>query len=406
MDSLITAAARALASGDPLSALKRIALREDAPALALRGIAMAQLGDLAKAKALLRRAARAFGSHEAVSRARCVVAEAEIALVSRDLSWPAKALEMARITLERHVDTLNAAHARHLEVRRFLLIGQVENAERALSGLNPAAFPPAFRTAHELVVAGIAMRRLKANIARSALQRAERAAHVAAVPALMAEVETARRLLDTPAARLIERGEQRPLLLEQVEALVASQSLIVDACRNALRHRGVVIPLARRHVLFALLRALAEVWPADLPRDVLIARVFRVRRADESYRARLRVEMGRLRTLLKHVADVSATPRGYGLVPLHAREVVVLVQPVEDKHAAVLACLADGESWSTSALALALGASQRSMQRALDALAASGRARCFGRARARRWVAAPIPGFTTTLLLPSVLPSG
>src|SRR3954466_11718402 len=159
MDSLITAAGRALAAGDPLGALKRVALRDDAAALALRGIAMAQLGDLARAKTLLRSAARAFGPREAVSRARCVVAEAEIALVSRDLGWPAKRLEAARLTLEQHGERMNAAHARHLEIRRLLLIGRSEEAEHRLAELDPAPFPPASRAAHDLVVAGIAMRR-------------------------------------------------------------------------------------------------------------------------------------------------------------------------------------------------------------------------------------------------------
>src|SRR6476659_7610258 len=176
MDSLITAAALALAAGDPLSALDRVALREDAPALALRGIAMAQLGDMVRAKELLRRAGRAFGPKEPVARARCVVAEAEIALVSRDLGWPAKALEAARATLDDHGDRVNAAHARYLEVRRLLLIGRLDEAERALAELDPAPFPPASRTAHELVVAGIAMRRLRTKAARAALARAERAA--------------------------------------------------------------------------------------------------------------------------------------------------------------------------------------------------------------------------------------
>ena len=143
MDSLITAAARALAAGDPLGALNRVALRDDAPALALRGIAMAQLGDLVRAKALVRSAARAFGAKEAVARARCVVAEAEIALVSRDLAWPAKALDAARATLEKHGDRMNAAHARHLEVRRLLLIGRLDEAERRLAELDPAPFPAA-----------------------------------------------------------------------------------------------------------------------------------------------------------------------------------------------------------------------------------------------------------------------
>src|SRR5687768_7458630 len=214
MDSLITAAARALAAGDPLGALKRVALREDAPALALRGIAMAQLGDLARAKTLLRSAARAFGPREAVARAKCIVAEAEVALASRDLGWPAKALDAARATLEEHGDRLNAAHARYLEVRRLLLIGHLDEAERTLAELDPAPFPPASRAAHELVVAGIAMRRLRTKEARAALARAQFAARHAGIPALMAEVESALVVLNTPAARLIARGEERPLLLE------------------------------------------------------------------------------------------------------------------------------------------------------------------------------------------------
>src|SRR5215207_2730677 len=194
MDSLITASARALAGGDPLGALKRVALRNDAPALALRGIAMAQLGDLVRAKALLKSAARAFGPREAVARARCVVAEAEIALVSRDLTWPAKALDAARPTLEEHGDRVNAAHARYLEVRRLLLIGRIDEAERKLAAVDPAPFPAPLRTAHELVVAGIAVRRLRTTAARAALDRAERAAREARIPALAAEVESAVRV--------------------------------------------------------------------------------------------------------------------------------------------------------------------------------------------------------------------
>ncbi|MFL9909054.1 helix-turn-helix domain-containing protein [Paraburkholderia sp. RL17-337-BIB-A] len=403
MDSLVTAAARALAAGDPLGALNRVALREDAPALALRGIAMAQLGDLVRAKALVRSAARAFGPKEPVARARCVVAEAEIALASRDLGWPAKALDAARATLEAHGDQLNAAHARYLEVRRLLLIGRLDEAGHRLARLDPAPFPPPLRTAHELVVAGLAMRRLQTNTARSALARAERAARHAGIPSLTAEVESARLLLNTPAARLIAHGEERLLLLEEVEALLASQALIVDACRYVVREARIVVPLARRPVLFALARALAEAWPEDVSRDALIARAFRTKHPDESHRARLRVEIGRLRALLGTLAGVSATKRGFALIPHGAREVVVLARPVEEPHAMVLAFLADGESWSSSALAIALDASQRTMQRALDALAAGGKVQSFGRGRARRWMTPPMPGFTTTLLLPAPL---
>ncbi|OXC73608.1 helix-turn-helix domain-containing protein [Caballeronia sordidicola] len=403
MDSLIALAARALAAGDPLGALKRIALRDDAPALALRGIAMAQLGDLVRAKALMRSAARAFGPKEAVARARCVVAEAEIALASRDLGWTAKTLDAARATLEAHGDRANAAHARYLVVRRLLLIGRLDEAERALAGLDPTPFPPALRVAHELVVAGIAMRRLQAKTARAALARAERAARHAGIPALTAEVANASLILDTPSARLIASGEDRLLLLDEVETLLASKALVVDACRQLVRDPGTVVSLARRPVLFALARALGEAWPEDVPRDTLVARAFRAKHADESHRARLRVEMGRLRTVLGTLGSVSATKRGFVLVPRAAREVFVLARPVEDKHAAVLVFLADGESWTSSALALVLGASQRTVQRSLDSLAAAGKVQSFGRGRARRWLTPPVPGFATSLLLPAPL---
>ncbi|MFM0500899.1 helix-turn-helix domain-containing protein [Paraburkholderia caffeinilytica] len=403
MDSLVTAAARALAAGDPLGALNRVALRDDAPALALRGIAMAQLGDLVRAKTLVRSAARAFGPKAPVARARCVVAEAEIALASRDLNWPTKALDAARATLEAHGDRLNAAHARYLEVRRLVLIGRLDEAERLLVQLDPTPFPPALRAAHELVVAGIAMRRLQTRTAHAALASAERAARHAGIPSLMAEVDSARLLLDTPAARLIAHGEERLLVLEEVEALLASKALVVDACRYAVREANIVVPLATRPVLFALARALAEAWPEDVSRDALIARAFRAKHADESHRARLRVEVGRLRTLLGPLAGVSATKRGFALVPHGAREVVVLARPVEEPHAMVLAFLADGESWSSSALAIALDASQRTMQRTLESLAQAGKVQSFGRGRARRWMTPPTPGLTTTLLLPASL---
>src|SRR4249920_1273239 len=307
MDPLIAAAASALAVGDPLGALKRVALRDDAPALALRGIAMAQLGDLARAKALLKRAARAFGPREAVARARCVVAEAEIALVSRELGWPAKSLDAARATLEDHGDRLNAAHARYLEVRRLLLIGRLDEAERTLGQLDPTPFPPTSRAAHELVVAGIAMRRLRTKDAQAALARAERAARFARIPALTTEVDNAVLVFNSPAARLIAGGEGRALRLEEVEGLLASKAFVVDACRHVVRRGDTIVSLATRPVLFGLARALAEAWPGDVSRDTLLARVFGAKLADESHRARLRVEAGRLRRALRTLAEVRAT---------------------------------------------------------------------------------------------------
>ncbi|POM21713.1 helix-turn-helix, type 11 [Burkholderia cepacia] len=404
MDSLITAAARALAAGDALGALNRIALRDDAPALALRGIAMAQLGDFERARTLVRGAARAFGTREAVARARCVVAEAEIALASRDLRWPTRALDAACATLDAHGDRANAAHARYLGVRRLLLVGQLDDAERMLANLDPAPLPAASRAAHELIAAGIAMRRIRTQAARAALVRARAAARDAGIAALTAEIDTAARVLDAPAARLIARGTSRLVQLDEVETLFASNALVVDACRHTVRDARTTVSLARRPVLFVLARALGEAWPADVSRNALVAAAFRAKHADESHRARLRVEIGRLRAVLRPLANIVATPRGFALEPLGVRETVVLARPVDDRHAAVLALLADGEAWSSSALALALSASQRTVQRALDVLAEADKVQALGRGRARRWMTPPLPGFATTLLLPAPLP--
>jgi hypothetical protein len=273
-----------------------------------------------------------------------------------------------------------------------------------LAKLDPARLPPPFTVVHELVVAGIAMRRVRASAARAALERATRAARDARIPALSTEVESAIAVLNAPAARLIARDAECLLRLEDVEAVYASNALVVDACRHVVRAESAVVSLAKRPVLFALARTLGEAWPDDASRETLIARIFRARVADESYRSRLRVEVGRLRRALRGIADVRATPRGYMLTPHRGRRIVVLARPVEDEHASVLALLADGESWSSSALALALSASQRTVQRALDSLAAAGKAQSFGRGRARRWVMPPLPGFATSLLLPAPLP--
>jgi hypothetical protein len=405
MDSLIAVAARALAAGDPISALKRVALRSDPPALALRGIAMAQLGEFHRARTLLRSAARAFGPREAVDRARCVLAEAEVALAARDLGWPAKAIDEAGSTLQARRDLANAAYARLLQARRSLLIGRVDESEKLIARINPSRLSPASRTVHELLVAGIATRRLRIGAARSALSRATDAAIEARVPALMAEVESTLRSLNAPAARLISQGEQSSLLVDDVEALLASSALVIDACRRVVRRSGVVIGLAKRPVLFMLARSLAEAWPRGVSRESLIAQVFRLKRADDSLRARLRVEIGRLRRLLRPLAGVGATEEGYTLVLRASGRAVVLALPVDEEDAAVLALLGDGASWSTSALAVALGASQRSVQRSLEALAAARKVQSFGRGRARRWTLRQLTGFTTSLLLPASLPT-
>ncbi len=400
MDSLLTAAARALAAGDLFGALNRVALRDDAPALALRGIVMARMGDIEKARALLRRAARRFGTRESLAGARCVLAEAEIALAMRDFAFPLEALERASATLVRHADRLNAAHARLLIVRRLLLLGSLSQAQSLIGEIEPASLAAPQRAVCHLVQAGIAMRRLQIAQARVALRRASAAARASGITALKIEVDNARRVLTAPAARVISKGEARVLRLEQIESILRSRALVVDACRFAVRDSHAVVSLAGRPVLMTLASALAQAWPRDIARDALILRAFRLRLADESHRARLRVEIGRLRRLLRPVADISSTPLGFRLDPRGAREVLVLAPPVETEHGAVQALLADGESWSSSALALALKVSQRKVQRSLDALAASGKVQGLGAGRARRWMAPLEVGMTSALLLP------
>jgi hypothetical protein len=405
MDSLISAAARALGAGDAIGALKRVSLRDDPPALALRGIAMAQLGELVRARELLRRAARGFGAHEALYRARCVVAEAEVALAMRDLSGTPRTLVMASATLESHGDRANAMHARLIAVRRLLLLGRLGDAAASLAGLDRGALPPVLEAVAELAAAEVALRTLRTARARAALQRAQAAAQRARVPALEAEVTDAAVVLDRPAARRLQAGAaEQPLRLDEVEAVLDSGVLVVDALRHGLRADSVWLPLARRPVLFVLVRALAEAWPGDAERHVLIERAFRTRRPDDTHRARLRVEIGRLRALVKPLARIEATERGFALVPNAGRGLALLVPPIDGESGSLLALLADGAAWSTSALALALDASQRTVQRALVELQAEHRVRSIGRARAQRWLAPPLAGFTTILLLPASLP--
>ncbi|WP_430418782.1 helix-turn-helix domain-containing protein [Methylibium petroleiphilum] len=420
MDSLIAAAARALAAGDALGALKRVALRDDPPALALRGIAMAQLGEHARARELLKRAARRFGNgHEALAHARCVVAEAEVALAMRDLRGAPGTLAAAAAALDARGDRANALQARLIAVRRLLLLGRLQEAAAELGRLDDATrsdnndrLPPALRAVAALAAAELAWRSLHTAPAQAALARAHMAAQRAGVPALQAEVAEACAALERPAARrLLPEGREQPLRLAEVEALLASGALVVDACRRGLHGAGATwLPLARRPLLFALARALAEAWPGDADRNALIAHAFRTRRPDETHRARLRVEIGRLRKLAAPLARIEATERGFALVPQRddeepdAVDVVVLVPPLDGDRASLLALLADGAAWSTSALALAVGASQRTVQRALVELEAAGRVRAIGQARAQRWLAPPLAGFTTNLLLPAALP--
>ncbi len=405
MDSLITASARALAAGDALGALKRVALRDDPPALALRGIAMAQLGEHVRARDLLRRAARGFGAHEARARARCVVAEAEVALAMRELGGSPRTLMAAADTLQAHGDPANALQARLVAARQLLLLGNLADAATALASLDTTGLPPALQAVAALSAAELAMRSLRTDAARAALARAHDAATRARVPALLAEVAETQAALSRPAARRLGPQGEQALRLDEVSALLASDALVLDACRRGIGSGTAWQPLARRPILFALAHALALAWPRDAGREALIAQAFRTRDPDETHRARLRVEIGRLRALIKPLARIEATPRGFALRPLHNREVAMLAPPIEGDQASLLALLADGAAWSTSALALALGDSQRTVQRALADLQDAGRVRFIGRARAQRWLAPPLAGFTTILLLPASLPS-
>ncbi|KRC31817.1 hypothetical protein [Acidovorax sp. Root219] len=428
MDSLITAAARALAAGDALGALQRVALRDDPPALALRGIAMAQLGEHPRARELLRRAAKGFGAHEELARARCVVAEAEVALAQRDLNGPPHALVAAAAALAVRGDRANALQARLIAARQWLLMGRLGEAAALLAtiDLQEPGMPPALAAVAGLTLAELALRSLRVAAARDALAQAREAAARARVPALLAEVDEALAALQRPAARRLLPSEgdgggvarEQLLRLDDVAALLASEVLVVDACRHRLGSGWVGaqegsgaaptwLSLARRPILFALAYDLAQAWPGDAERDALIASAFRTRHPDDTHRARLRVELGRLRALVKPWARIEATARGFALRPLDGRDggraVVVLAPPIAGEQASLLALLADGAAWSTSALALALGNSQRTVQRALAELQEQGRVRSIGQARAQRWLAPPLAGFTPILLLPAAL---
>ena len=404
MDSLIAASARALAAGDALERAERIALRGDPPALALRGIAMAQLGEHPRARELLRLAARGFGAHEELSRARCVVAEAEVALAVRDFGGSTRALAAALATLESHADHANALQARLIATRRLLLLGRLDEAGATLAQLNGRSLSPALAPVAELAAAELALRSLQVGPARAALARAHDAAGRARIPALLGEVAEARAALDRPAARRLLAGVEQALPLDEVAVLLESDALVLDGCRRGLGVGEAWLPLARRPILFALARSLAEAWPGDIDREALIAAAFRTRQPDETHRARLRVELGRLRALVSGMARIEATARGFSLRPLEQREVVVLAPPIDGDQASLVALLSDGAAWSTSALAMALGDSQRTIQRALAELETEGRVRSIGQARTRRWLSPPLAGYTTILLLPTALP--
>ncbi|HEX4337098.1 MAG TPA: helix-turn-helix domain-containing protein [Polyangiaceae bacterium] len=397
MDPVLTAAARALALFAPLEALRGVALRNDAEALALRGVAMAQLGEFLRARKLLARAARKF-DEGSVARARCLAAEAEVALACRDLAAAGKGLETAARLLDAAGDTTNATFVRLLTVRRMILLGELAAAERALRSL-PLSKDGRLTTLTALARAEIAVRSFRSADAGTALVRARAAARSTKIASLVAEVEHAALQLEAPVARLIAPEGERLLTLAGVEALLDSGDLVIDGCRRELRREKVVVSLATRPVLFALASVLGEAAPQVASRDSLIRAAFGGKHANESLRARLRVELGRLRRVLATLAAIDARGDGFVMTPRRAARIHVLLPPEPGEASALLGLLGGSESWSTSALAAALGWSQRTVQRALGELHEAGRVRAFGQGRARRWIAPPLAGFATTLLL-------
>jgi len=453
MDKALGDAARALSEFDPLAALRRVALREDPEALALRGIAMAQLGDYAAARTLLDRAVRSVAPSDARMRARCLAAQGEVALASRDVRAAGRVLDAAVSELDALGDRLNALFVRLQRVRHLVLVGAVGDAATLLDSLDLTKAPARLRALADLVGADIAVRSLDSSTARTSLLRARRAARTAAIVSLSEEVERALRELDEPVARVVEAGVERLVRLDEVEKLhrstdlvprpavafrvssgldalggvtlpragstraasaflaqgadsspkpgtnLRAEVLVVDACRRTIGTGNVVVPLVTRPVLLAIGVALASALPLEASRESLAEAAFGTRRVNESTRARLRVEIGRLRRAIVDVAAIESTASGYVLRPRRNARVVVLLPPAPGESSSLLALLRGGESWTTSALAAAMGTTQRTVQRALVALRDDGHVEGTGRGRSQRWIARPPEGFATSLLL-------
>ena len=395
MEAPLTAAARALFLGDALSALKWLAGRTDAPARAMRGAALSQLGEFSRAKAQLRAALRALGPADGLLRARCLAAEAEIALALGDLRWSAEPVARAVAELQAAGDARNAAYLQLVAARAALRLGRPADAERLLrhAKLAPA---PLERTFAELVRVELAAKRGDPDLLTQALASARAAAERAAIPTLVAEVARIRDHYEGPSAVITSRGKARTASFCEVCTLARSASVVVDGGGRELRSAGGCLPFARRPVLFEVLRVLAEGWPEAVPRDALIARAFGARRPNESHRIRLRVEVGRLRKAMRPWLGVVAEGPGYAL---SAKGEVVLVMPLEESPASrLLSLMHGGEAWSASSLAQALGVSERTVQRSLGELSSAGKVGPTGNGRGRRWVRLfEIP---TDLLLP------
>jgi hypothetical protein len=394
MDPDLDTAAHHLARFDALAALRLIGRRDDPEALALRGVAMAQLGEDRDALKLLGRAERA----DPRMGARITAARGEVALAMRDLALAGRLLEAAEKALSE--DRINRTFVRLLRVRRLLLLGRVEEAH-ALVTMDLRGAPPRLQVLAELLRADIAARRLRVLEAEAAIARARKAARSAALPPLMAQVERFAADFAAPVARILRDRTFALATLADVVALARSNGLVVDGCRRELRLRGVTVSLATRPVLFGLAETLGEAAPGTASRALLVERAFGARRANESLRARLRVEIGRLRRALAPLGmAVMPTPEGFSLRgDPEAMRVTVVLPPADGEASLLLALLRGGEAWSSSSLASASGLGQRAVQRALAELKEAGKVDAHGAGRSRRWVARPPEGFATTLLL-------
>lgn len=400
MESQIHAAARQLAQGDPLGALGRVALRQDPPALALRGTAMAQLGALETATALLRRAERGFGLGEELNRARCTLARLEVAIAQRDFGFRERDFMEAHATFVRHGDESNGHLAQLLTARHQLLIGKITRAERSLDPLDFDALPSALAGLGRLLQARVAIRRIAARKAERLVALAAQHAAQSGISALEREIEQTRRVLKAPAGRVLSETGGQSLLLSDVERLLELPGLLVDACRRQLTFQRQTIGLSKRPVLFALIERLASEPRLEASREQLVRYAFESKACNESHRARLRVEIGRLRALLRGVAGITATRAGYQLLPHRSAAVRLLLPPLTGPHADVLALLSDGQAWSTASIALALGKSQRSVQRACRALRSEAALVALGRGPYQRWLSASLQPIAPALLLP------
>lgn len=392
----LAVAGRALARGEALEALGLVGREESALGLTLRGIAYAQLGDLNLARASLERAVPL--ADDAVTRARARAALVDVALGTGNPGSAARAARASIDELSALGDARNAAMQRLVLARAEVLLGRLGDAQRTVEQVLSSEVTPDLHAVASLAQAEIALRALAATRARQALVQARRCLEESPHPLLERALDGLERELTLPVARTLRAGVLRGADVSVIEELSRGEVLLVDACRRLVVEGRVAIPLARRPVLFAVLLVLARAWPEAVPRDELAARAFDVRRVNASHRARLRVEVGRLRKLLDGpAAEPTATAEGYVLSS--KREVVVLLPPTDDEGVSIALLLGDGASWTAQGLAEHAGISRRTAQRALSALVDGGAAVRTGRGKDVRYARPGTPIASRMLLL-------